>query len=109
MMPEMDRRQRALRQEIQQPYQMKTKLPALGHASITLALLTLAGVHCAFAQGTAFTYQGALNDGTNPANGIYNLRFALFDALTLGNQVGSSFTSSPVSVSNGVFTVTLDF
>ena len=31
----------------------------------------------AFAQGTAFTYQGRLNDGGNPANGIYDLRFTV--------------------------------
>ncbi len=61
------------------------------------------------AQGTAFTYQGRLNDGANPANGNYDLRFTLFDALTVGNQVGSLLTNSPVSVSNGLFTVTLDF
>ena len=35
-----------------------------------------------FAQGTAFTYQGRLNVGTNGANGVYDLRFALFDAVT---------------------------
>ena len=27
------------------------------------------------AQGTAFTYQGRLNDNGSPANGIYDLRF----------------------------------
>ena len=37
------------------------------------------------------------------------MRFALFDAVTVGNQVGSPLTNSPVSVSNGLFTVTLDF
>ena len=61
------------------------------------------------AQGTAFSYQGWLNDGANPANGTYNLRFALFDALTLGNQVGPPLTNAPVNVSNGLFTVVLDF
>jgi len=35
----------------------------------------------AHAQGTAFTYQGRLNDGANPASGIYDLRFAIYDAL----------------------------
>jgi hypothetical protein len=66
-------------------------------------------LHEAAAQGTAFTYQGRLADGGSPANGNYNLRFVLFDALIVGNQVGSPLTVSPVSVSNGLFTVTLDF
>jgi hypothetical protein len=78
---------------------------------IALVLLSTLSLQPAtvFAQGTAFTYQGRLNASTNPANGTYNLRFALFDALTVGNQVGSPLTNAPVSVSNGLFTVTLDF
>ena len=79
----------------------------LQHSVIFLALMGC--VSAAHAQGTAFTYQGRLNDGANPANGTYNLRFALFDALTFGNQVGTPLTNSPVTVSNGLFTVTLDF
>ena len=63
----------------------------------------------AFAQGTAFTYQGQLSDNGNPANGSYDLTFAVFDALTVGNQVGSSLTNAATSASNGQFTVTLDF
>ena len=72
-------------------------------------ILHSAVILCAHAQVTAFTYQGRLNDGANPANGTYNLRFAIFDALTLGNPVGSPFTNAPVNVSNGLFTVVLDF
>ena len=37
--------------------------------------------------GTAFTYQGHLSDRTgNPANGIFDLRFALYDEPTGGAQ-----------------------
>ncbi len=63
----------------------------------------------ALAQGTAFTYQGRLNDGASPANGSYDLSFALFDAPTLGNQVGASVLATGVGVTNGLFVVTLDF
>jgi len=62
-----------------------------------------------FAQGTAFMYQGMLNDGASPANGSYDLRFAIFDAGTNGNQAGTPLTNSAVAISNGLFTVTLDF
>ncbi|MSU59183.1 MAG: hypothetical protein EXS35_13625 [Pedosphaera sp.] len=63
----------------------------------------------AHAQSTAFTYQGALTDGGSPANGSYDLRFALFDALSGGAQQGVTLTNAATAVSNGLFTVTLDF
>ena len=45
---------------------------------IILAITTLLTVtHSLRAQGTAFTYQGQLNDGTNPATGSYDLRFTM--------------------------------
>lgn len=62
-----------------------------------------------WAQGTAFTYQGQLTSSGNPANGRYDFRFSVHDAATLGSQIGSTLTNSPVTVSNGVFTVVLDF
>jgi hypothetical protein len=62
-----------------------------------------------FAQGTAFTYQGRLSDGAIPASGIYDLRFAVYDSLAAGTRQGSFLTNSFVPVSNGLFTVTLDF
>ena len=81
--------------------------------TITLALLALATLNSqlstAFAQGTAFTYEGQLYDGTGPANSIYDLRFAIFDAASAGNRVLEPLTNSAVAISNGLFTVTLDF
>ncbi len=62
-----------------------------------------------FAQGTAFTYQGRLSDGGNPANGNYDLTFALFSASSGTGQVGSALTNTATAVSNGLFTVILDF
>lgn len=61
------------------------------------------------AQSTAFTYQGRLNDGSAPANGVYDLTFALFDQGTNGLQWGATFTNAATPVSNGLFTVSLDF
>ena len=62
-----------------------------------------------FAQTNGFTYQGRLTDGGMPANGNYDLQFALFDAADGSNQIGPTKIVSSVSVSGGVFTVTLDF
>jgi hypothetical protein len=59
--------------------------------------------------GTAFTYQGRLTDGGNPANGAYDLQFKLYDALSAGAQVSGTLTLGDVAVSNGLFSVALDF
>jgi len=61
------------------------------------------------AQGTAFTYQGWLMSDTSPANGSYDLTFALFDSPSGGAQEGNTLTNTAIGVSNGLFTVTLDF
>jgi len=63
----------------------------------------------ASAQGTAFTYQGFLRQGGNPANGNYDFQFSLWTALSGGTQVGTTQTLTSVSVQNGLFTVILDF
>src|SRR5215212_4855389 len=62
-------------------------------------------------QTTAFTYQGRLSDAGSPANGQYDLEFKLFDNGVVGDgvQYGTTFTLEDVQVTNGVFTVQLDF
>jgi len=62
-----------------------------------------------FAQGTAFTYQGRLNDNGAAANANYDLRFTIYDAITNGAAQSAPLTSAPTAVSNGLFSVTLDF
>ena len=47
--------------------------------------------------------------GTNPANGAYDLTFALFNASTGLSQLATTQTNAAVAISNGLFTVTLDF
>lgn len=61
------------------------------------------------AQGTAFTYQGRLTDGTGPATGTYDLRFSIHDAASGGHAVAGPIVHSPVSITDGLFTATLDF
>lgn len=84
---------------------MKTKL------LLTLTALTLTfGLQpSAFGQGTAFTYQGRLTDASGLAKGTYDLRFSAWDAASGPAQVGGSVTNAATAVSNGLFTVTLDF
>jgi hypothetical protein len=60
-------------------------------------------------QSTAFTYQGRLNDGTNPANGSYEMRFGLFGDKDAGEALAVPITNAPIQVSNGIFAVTLDW
>jgi hypothetical protein len=72
-------------------------------------LVAIAAAESAFAQGTAFTYQGRLFDNTNPANGNYALKFKLYDGSNSLVTLVAPLTNAPVAVSNGLFTVTLDF
>ena len=75
-----------------------------------LALLSLSTLiyqpSTSFAQGRAFTCQGRLNGSGVPANGAYDFRFRLFDALTNGSFSGGNIFLDAVGVSNGLFTVT---
>ncbi len=83
---------------------MKTKFLLRLTAAFLLALTPAAR-----AQSTAFTYQGRLDDGGIPANGLYDLRLALYNAASAGTQQGNTLTNAATAVSNGLFTVTLDF
>lgn len=73
----------------------------------------MAGLLCSafgvWAQSSAFTYQGQLISNSIPATGQFDLRFALYDAVTNGNPIGSPLTNAPTGVTNGLFLVTLDF
>ena len=54
---------------------------------------------------TAFTYQGSLKDGDDPADGDYDFEFKLFDSDTGGAQVGSTVSKDDVVVINSLFTL----
>lgn len=58
---------------------------------------------------TAFSYQGVLTQAGAPANGTYDFRFQLFPLAFAGSQVGASVDVSGVTVTNGVFTVEIEF
>lgn len=71
--------------------------------------LSLFVTQSALAQGSSFTYQGALNNNNLPGNGSFDFEFKLFDSLAGGTQQGGAVQRLNVPVSNGIFTVTLDF
>ena len=60
------------------------------------------------AQTTAFSYQGKLNDNGVPASGSFQMQFKLFDSLGGAGQIGL-ITDVPVTASEGIFSVKLDF
>lgn len=86
-----------------------------GRCCLVLALFAVSPGPPAFALGTAFTYQGQLQQGGAPTNGSCDFQFSLWDELGSGappaggDQIGSTQTKSSVNVDNGVFTVPLDF
>ncbi|MFH1747892.1 MAG: hypothetical protein ABIG44_12730 [Planctomycetota bacterium] len=84
-----------------------------GPVSITLATALALGcganIARADALGTGFMYQGQLRESGFPANGDYDFVFRLFDAATDGVQVDSDFPVENWPVSDGLFTVQVDF
>ena len=85
---------------------------ALMKANMHLILTMLALFVCvnlAAAQGTAFTYQGHLQNNGSSANGTYNFKFALFTTNASGTATAGPITNNGVSVSNGLFTTLIDF
>jgi len=79
---------------------------------LLFALCCLAAI-TAQAQNSAFTYQGRFTDSTvaQPTNGTYNMQFALYDGSNVQQPQPTpiTVTLNGVAVTNGVFTVSLDF
>jgi len=81
----------------------------------TILLAAISAIACsqpgAFAEpaSTAFTFQGQLKLNGVPADGSYDFVFRLYSAEALPAQVGSDFPINDWPVSNGLFTVQLDF
>src|SRR5580658_5557542 len=89
---------------------MKTKIYYL---TVTLALLALSTVNSelsvAHAQGTAFSYQGLLQDNATPVNGYYDFQVKLYLDNQGNTQAGTTVTTNAVPVTNGLFTLSLNF
>ena len=86
---------------------MKTKHLLL---LVVLSFLSTLNVYLstAFAEDTAFTYQGRLNDNGSPATGVYDFTFQAFNAPTAGGSVGGTVNVNAVGVTNGLFTALVD-
>ncbi len=73
------------------------------------AFLFLAAALNLSAQGNAISYQGQLYASGALAKTNYDFRFAVFDAPTNGSQISIYVTNLAVPVSNGLFSVKLNF
>ncbi len=86
---------------------MHSRVASLGIFVLSALLFV---VRPAAAQGTAFTYHGQLEDAGQPANGTYDLRFTIYDSTNdPGSIIAGPLTNSATAVSNGRFSVILDF
>ncbi len=55
------------------------------------------------------TYQGVLEDGGGPVNGLFDMEFRIFDSASSGSSLAPEVIVDDVQVSNGVFSAILDF
>ncbi len=74
-----------------------------------VALMFMGQLSSLPAQGTAFTYQGRLNNNGSPANGSYDFIFTLFGVSSGGTAIAGPVTNAATAVSNGLFIATVDF
>jgi len=90
--------------------EMNTKL--LIKSGMLAVLFLILAVSLAFAQaplGTAFTYQGQLKSEGQPYTGTCDFQFGLYDVPTEGTSLGDPIVLTEVPLTEGFFTVQLDF
>src|SRR5262252_10555369 len=73
------------------------------------ALVISIDAGAALGQTTSFKFHGRLTDDVTGGNGNYDLQVSVWDSASGGTQIGTTQTINAVAVSNGDFTVTLDF
>lgn len=59
--------------------------------------------------GSGFSYQGELRQQGNPANGLFDFKFSIFDLEIGGSALATPLLLEDVSVEEGNFVVELDF
>lgn len=79
-------------------------------AAAALALTACAGVAQAGpVSGSATTYQGRLVDDGTPIDGTADISVSVWDADSGGNQIGSTLSFPGTPVTDGLFSLELDF
>lgn len=79
------------------------------------ALTSLAALICGMGpllsapMGTAFNYQGRLDNTNGPVTGLYDFHFVLWNSASGPSQIGPGLELSATPVTNGLFTAVLDF
>lgn len=82
---------------------------------LNLLWLSLVALGCWFpveriaAQGTAFTYQGFLDNAGVPANGLFGVSVTLYPNSSGGVPLAGPVTNPAVLFTNGLFTTLVDF
>lgn len=86
------------------------RIDGLIRVLLVVSLLTASTIALALDMvGTTITYQGRLTQAGGFADGAHDFHFILYDAATLGLQVGTTVSLAGVAVDKGLFTVDLDF
>jgi hypothetical protein len=73
-----------------------------------IALVSTQLVSTQFAAAEPFTYQGVLQDGGVPANGLYNINLQITDAEVGGAIIGGGFAFANVQIVDGLFQLEFD-
>src|SRR5262245_60776276 len=63
----------------------------------------------ALAQSSIFTYQGLLSADGSPANVLYDFQFTIYNIQNGGEIIAGPKTNTAVQVTDGLFTIPLDF
>lgn len=76
---------------------------------VGLVCMALIGSLSAAPLGSAFLYQGRLATQGQPAQGLHDFIFTLYDTPTGGVPLAGPVTNLQITVSNGLFTAAVDF
>ena len=60
-------------------------------------------------QSSSFSYQGVLSSGGVAANGLFDMQCTLYGTISEWNQIGPTVELDDVNVTNGIFSIILDF
>jgi len=88
---------------------LRFALPGLRAVAVALTFCLVRFSCPAAPLGTAFTYQGRLNESGIPVTGQYDFQFSLWNSPTNGHVLAPALVVGGLSVTNGLFAALLDF